>query len=167
MVLCQLFDEPHQFHESQVKYESFSLSLMQLSSWQIVPLTRVPCVYSGPNDTSLIRFLLLFVILFSSAYNANTARQRAPYIMDHPEDVTVQKHSPTTLNCKADGNPPPVIEWFKDGEKVKHTGNRMVLPSGSLFFLHVIQNKDTGVYWCTAINNLGSVASRKATLSCK
>lgn len=87
--------------------------------------------------------------------------------MDHPEDVTVQKHQPTTLNCKADGNPAPKIEWFKEGEKVKNTGNRMVLPSGSLFFLHVIQNKDTGVYWCTATNELGSTASRKAILSCK
>lgn len=120
------------------------------------------CVSAYTNDTALIRFLSLS----PAAYNANS-RLRIPYIIDHPEDVTVQKHSPTTLNCKADGNPPPLIEWYKDGEKVKHTGNRMVLPSGSLFFLHVIQNKDTGVYWCTANNQLGSVASRKATLSCK
>jgi len=92
-------------------------------------------------------------------------RLRLPLITEHPEDVSVRRHEPTTLNCKADGVPPPTIEWFKDGEKIKNTGNRMMLPSGSLFFLHVIHHKDTGTYWCVAINSVGTATSNKAVLS--
>lgn len=88
-----------------------------------------------------------------------------PFISEHPEDVSVRKHEPTTLNCKADGHPVPNIEWYKDGELLRNTGNRMTLSSGSLFFLHVMHNKDTGTYWCTATNIAGTAISRKATLS--
>lgn len=54
-------------------------------------------------------------------------------------DVMVPRHDPATLNCKADGSPSPIIEWFKDGEKLKveSGSHRMVLPAGGLFFLKV------------------------------
>lgn len=65
-----------------------------------------------------------------------------------------------------------IISRYKDGELVQNTANRMVLPSGSLFFLHVIHNKrdgDTGIYWCLAKNEVGKTKSRNATLevACK
>ena len=109
-------------------------------------------------------FLTKLVSFFFFSNLAHT-RMRIPFITEHPENVSVKKHEPTTLNCKADGNPVPSIEWFKDGDKVKNTGNRMVLPSGSLFFLHVMHGKDTGLYWCSASNSLGTVSSHKALLS--
>ena len=91
--------------------------------------------------------------------------------MKHPSDITVDKYEPATLNCKADGKPEPAINWYKNGEKV-HTSvdgaaHRVLLPTGSLFFLKVAQNgrdSDAGTYWCVAKNKLGTARSHNAIL---
>ncbi|GIY92247.1 roundabout homolog 2 [Caerostris extrusa] len=94
-------------------------------------------------------------------------QSRPPRITEHPSDILVRKHEPATLNCKAEGKPEPSIEWYHNGHRVGGNANRMVLPSGSLFFLHVLHTKreqDTGTYWCLATNELGKARSRNATL---
>lgn len=62
-----------------------------------------------------------------------------PKITEHPLDAVVPRHDPATLNCKAEGSPPPQIQWYKDGEplKIEPGTHRMQLPSGGLFFLKV------------------------------
>ena len=66
----------------------------------------------------------------------------------------------------------PEIKWYKDGILVPTApknpeSHRVILPTGSLFFLRVIQNKkehDGGTYWCEATNKVGSARSKNATL---
>ncbi|CAL4087767.1 unnamed protein product, partial [Meganyctiphanes norvegica] len=97
---------------------------------------------------------------------------RSPRITEHPTDITVPRNEPATLNCKAEGKPTPVIRWYKDGNMVRTSpgdpkSQRVLLPTGSLFFLRVVHGKkddDAGSYWCQATNEVGTVTSNNATL---
>ena len=93
--------------------------------------------------------------------------------MENPSDLIVSKGEPATLNCKAEGRPNPTVEWYKDGERVETDrddprSHRMLLPSGSLFFLRIVHGRrskpDEGSYVCVARNYLGEAVSRNASL---
>ncbi|XP_013917663.1 PREDICTED: roundabout homolog 4 [Thamnophis sirtalis] len=96
----------------------------------------------------------------------------APQILDHPSNLVVRKDQPATLNCRADGNPAPTIEWYRNGKYVKPskddaTSQPTLLPDGSLFFLRLSQEKgksDEGIYHCLARNHLGKAMSKNASL---
>nr|XP_043898115.1 roundabout homolog 1-like isoform X2 [Solea senegalensis] len=96
-----------------------------------------------------------------------------PRIVEHPSDLIVSKGEPATLNCKAEGRPAPTVEWYKDGERVETVrdnsrSHRMLLPSGSLFFLRIVHGRrskpDDGSYVCVARNYLGQAISHNASL---
>ena len=120
-------------------------------------------VFTTLNFTLVSQLLQYFYI---------SGQFRSPHITEHPTSMTVPKNEPLTLNCKADGIPEPEIKWFKNGLEVPTApsnpeSHRVILPTGSLFFLRVIQNKkehDGGTYWCEATNKVGTARSRNATL---
>lgn len=65
------------------------------------------------------------------------------------------------------------MEWYKDGERVETDrdnprSHRMLLPSGSLFFLRIVHGRrskpDEGSYVCVARNYLGEAVSHNASL---
>ncbi|KAM6961030.1 LOW QUALITY PROTEIN: roundabout homolog 1 [Aplochiton taeniatus] len=111
----------------------------------------------------------------SLGYTGSRLRQedRPPRIVEHPSDLIVSKGEPATLNCKAEGRPTPTVEWYKDNERVETDrdnprSQRMLLPSGSLFFLRIVHGRrskpDEGSYVCVARNYLGEAVSHNASL---
>ncbi|XP_015784302.1 hemicentin-2 [Tetranychus urticae] len=91
-----------------------------------------------------------------------------PRIIEHPLDIVVKKNEPAMLYCKADGQPKPTIEWYKDGEKIRSNRPRIFLSGDGLFFYKVSsegKESDTGTYWCVARNSVGKVISRNATVN--
>ncbi|XP_078416540.1 roundabout homolog 1 isoform X3 [Cetorhinus maximus] len=142
-----------------------------LSMWQIDPdpvsqersnESGTPAPTSDNDDTSF-------------GYTGSRLRQEdfPPRIAEHPSDLIVSKGEPATLNCKAEGRPSPTVEWYKDGERVETDkddprSHRMLLPSGSLFFLRIVHGRrskpDEGSYVCVARNYLGEAVSHNASL---
>ncbi|XP_035391761.1 roundabout homolog 2-like [Electrophorus electricus] len=122
--------------------------------------------------------LLQFIILcgfLNTQISGSRLRQEdsPPRIVEHPSDLIVSKGEPATLNCKAEGRPAPTVEWYKDGERVETDrdnprSHRMLLPSGSLFFLRIVHGRrskpDDGSYVCVARNYLGEAVSHNASL---
>uniref|UniRef100_A0A8C6KG60 Roundabout, axon guidance receptor, homolog 2 (Drosophila) n=1 Tax=Nothobranchius furzeri TaxID=105023 RepID=A0A8C6KG60_NOTFU len=131
-------------------------------------------IFFSPFLTSLL--FSFFCLSFAYFYRLGSRQRQEdspPRIVEHPSDLIVSKGEPATLNCKAEGRPTPTVEWYKDGERVETDkddprSHRMLLPTGSLFFLRIVHGRrskpDEGAYICVARNYLGEAVSRNASL---
>ncbi|KAM4589560.1 roundabout homolog 1 isoform 5-T5 [Fundulus diaphanus] len=125
------------------------------------------------SPTSIGFVLVLSAFLHVCSGSRLRQEDTPPRIVEHPSDLIVSKGEPATLNCKAEGWPTPTVEWYKDGERVETDrdnprSQRMILPSGSLFFLRIVHGRrskpDEGSYVCVARNYLGEAVSHNASL---
>ncbi|XP_029988074.1 hemicentin-1 [Sphaeramia orbicularis] len=83
--------------------------------------------------------------------------QVPPVISSDTQDYLAPVDSSVTLQCQADGSPPPSVTWRKDGQTLTESVRQRALSSGSLH-IAFIQPSDTGRYTCTAANAAGTVS---------
>jgi hypothetical protein len=110
-----------------------------------------------------------------------------PRIDTHPTNVIVNVSDPVTLECRASGEPPPKIVWYKDGVQLNINNNSStsrfslmgvgaasqryaLIHDSSLFIFSASLGKgnrsgDTGIYQCKAQNQHGEMLSTNASLS--
>lgn len=67
--------------------------------------------------------------------------------------------STVVLNCQAEGEPAPTIEWSRQGRPLLANGRLSGLSNGSLR-ISGAQKEDTAEYECVARNLMGSVVAR-------
>ncbi|KAI3368574.1 hypothetical protein L3Q82_025583, partial [Scortum barcoo] len=83
--------------------------------------------------------------------------QVPPVISSETQMYLAPVDSSVTLQCQAEGSPPPSVTWHKDGQPLSESVRQRVLSSGSLQ-ISFIQPSDTGRYTCTAANVAGTVS---------
>lgn len=76
-----------------------------------------------------------------------------------PVETVVDAGSTAVLNCRAKGEPTPVIEWSRQGRPLLGTDRFSTLSNGSLR-ISSAQKEDTAEYECVARNVRGSVSAR-------
>ncbi|KAF3821003.1 hypothetical protein GH733_011156 [Mirounga leonina] len=75
-----------------------------------------------------------------------------------PLRIVAKAGDEVTLDCEAQGSPPPLVTWTKDFHPVPSlTDRHRLLPSGSLRLAQA-QVGDSGLYGCTASNPAGSAS---------
>ncbi|CAG7832719.1 unnamed protein product [Allacma fusca] len=88
---------------------------------------------------------------------ANTGGEKGPPVLvDEGDKSNVVTHvrENAELDCPLIGNPPPLYEWSKGGERIDEKWDRFSLIQGRLIIRSVI-HEDSGSYVCRAINGFG------------
>lgn len=95
----------------------------------------------------------------------------APRIDQNPMGVIVVNISdPVTLECRASGEPRPIITWFKNGIALNVLANNRytLIRNSDLFIVSARvgrgERSDSGVYYCIAKNEHGEARSSNASL---
>ena len=70
-----------------------------------------------------------------------------PQIVTPPTDTRANLYESIQLMCTATGNPPPVIEWYKDNKLVENINE-----DTSILVFNSIEVDDRGIYRCRVWN---------------
>ena len=71
-----------------------------------------------------------------------------------PEFLILAVDRPATIDCEADGWPPPTKSWYKERVELTNTSRLIVFGNGSLHFQSVTLDNG-GKYVCVASNSVG------------
>ncbi|XP_061672486.1 hemicentin-1 [Syngnathoides biaculeatus] len=72
-----------------------------------------------------------------------------------PREVQAVQDSAMTLECRADGNPPPQITWLKNGHPLLLSPHTRLISGDSVLRISPVQLSDAGVYTCIARSRAG------------
>ncbi|XP_066297171.1 protein amalgam-like isoform X1 [Branchiostoma lanceolatum] len=89
-------------------------------------------------------------------------------IISMSDSVTSSLSDRVTLQCVADGNPPPNITWTKNGLKLKsRTHSLSSSVRASSIVLPKVMKNDSGTYLCVATNGVGEHDKKTLELTIK
>ncbi|RZC41958.1 limbic system-associated membrane protein, partial [Asbolus verrucosus] len=77
------------------------------------------------------------------------------------EVITTRKGGTVSFECRANGNPTPIVQWSKK-EGLLPSG--LQVQTGYLLSLHDVQRQDAGMYQCTASNGIGQPVTGEVKL---
>lgn len=108
-------------------------------------------MFSGRQKLFLTGFFILTV-------SCQAAVLGPPWFSSMVEEQhTAQLGQSVRLPCPAKGNPPPLLNWMKDGRNVNSAWSRFRILKHGLK-IKTVEFKDAGVYVCQAANGFGSIS---------
>ncbi|XP_060573508.1 roundabout homolog 1-like isoform X3 [Ruditapes philippinarum] len=78
-----------------------------------------------------------------------------PIITIGPQNQTLHVDSVAVLQCEADGDPKPIIRWYKNGRPLLMSGPRYAKRDSGTLQISDLKMQDTGSYTCKAISETG------------
>ncbi|KAK2091586.1 Leucine-rich repeats and immunoglobulin-like domains protein 1 [Saguinus oedipus] len=85
-----------------------------------------------------------------------SATAQTPSLAVPLEDRVVSVGETVALQCKATGNPPPRITWFKGDHPLSVTERHHLTPDNQLLVVQNVVAEDAGQYTCEMSNTLGT-----------
>ncbi|CDW55084.1 I-set and ig and VWA 2 domain containing protein [Trichuris trichiura] len=83
-----------------------------------------------------------------------------PKIEPEEMNITVTENETAVMECKAQGHPPPTVQWEKQPDKDLERDLRFSIGKDQLV-LTGAEKVDAGVYLCTASNEVGKAVGRR------
>ena len=90
-----------------------------------------------------------------------------PKFTETPRSQRVLNDLAASFTCRVTGDPPPLVEWRKNGRRIGGTNRFQVIEvqGGSILRIEPVKyQRDNATYECVAENTAGDTISAKATL---
>ncbi|XP_077571540.1 hemicentin-1 [Stigmatopora nigra] len=118
-----------------------TLTLLRLSPEDSGTYTCLAVSIAGQES----KIYTLFVLVQPSILGETT----------EPKEVQAIQDTGVTLECRADGKPPPQISWLKNGEPLLLSPHTRLSSGDSVLRISPVQLSDAGVYTCIARSRAG------------
>ncbi|XP_041930380.1 immunoglobulin superfamily DCC subclass member 4 isoform X1 [Alosa sapidissima] len=81
-----------------------------------------------------------------------------PVILQPPETVSLSRGNTARFVCNSSGDPPPALQWLRNGQPVQPNG-RVKAQSPGVLLINQLGPDDAGYYQCLAANSLGTACA--------